>query len=138
MINNHANDAHTSVASGKIQESSLGQNTHQVRMKIKQRHTTRRPKPVVQPHASASASAVVTMPATLPIADINLVGGVRLSKWRKAVGLSRTSVWRLTKSGRLPVGHRQKLFLSGKFHASDPWRHRVVRREGKQMVNVNV
>lgn len=70
-------------------------------MKIKQRHTTRRQRPVVQPHASASVS-----PATLTMDEISLVGGCRLSKWRKAVGLSRTSVWRLTKSGRLPVVKR--------------------------------
>jgi hypothetical protein len=70
-------------------------------MKPRKKHATVRRRPVVQPHASASVS-----PATLPVADINLVGGVRLSKWRKAVGLSRTSVWRLTKSGRLPVVKR--------------------------------
>lgn len=45
--------------------------------------------------------------------NISLVGGIRLSKWRRQVGLSRTTVWRWRKSGRLPVVMRYNVaFLS--------------------------
>jgi hypothetical protein len=42
-------------------------------------------------------------PPTSFQSDISLVGGIRLSKWRRQVGLSRTTIWRWRKSGRLPV-----------------------------------
>ena len=35
----------------------------------------------------------------LPVSD--LAGGMRLAKWAKQVGLSRSTVWRLQKAGKL-------------------------------------
>lgn len=35
--------------------------------------------------------------------DCQLAGGMKLSKWRELVGISRTVAWRLRKSGRLAV-----------------------------------
>jgi hypothetical protein len=41
------------------------------------------------------------------------VGGVRLSKWAQAVGISRTTVWRLRKAGKLSVVvHKGLLFVT--------------------------
>ena len=34
---------------------------------------------------------------------MELAGGAKLSTWRKIVGLSRTTVWRYRKEGKLPV-----------------------------------
>ncbi len=33
----------------------------------------------------------------------DLVGAIKLDKWRKEVGLSRSTVWRLRRDGRLKV-----------------------------------
>jgi hypothetical protein len=37
----------------------------------------------------------------VPVMD--LAGGMRLEKWRKIVGISRTVAWRLRKTGKLAV-----------------------------------
>ena len=34
--------------------------------------------------------------------EIQLAGGMKLDVWRKAVGMSRTTAWRLRKEGKLP------------------------------------
>jgi len=35
--------------------------------------------------------------------EIQLAGGMRLNRWAKIVGISRTSIWRLRRAGKLPV-----------------------------------
>jgi hypothetical protein len=37
------------------------------------------------------------------LTEIQLAGRMKLSKWRRIVGISRTAAWRLRKSGKLPV-----------------------------------
>ena len=34
--------------------------------------------------------------------EIELAGGMKLERWRKIVGISRTAAWRLRKTGKLP------------------------------------
>ena len=34
---------------------------------------------------------------------LQLAGGMRLSKWRQIVGISRTTAWRMRKEGKLKV-----------------------------------
>jgi hypothetical protein len=48
-----------------------------------------------------SQPALGVTPTSLP--EIQLAGGMKLEKWRKIVGISRTTAWRLRKTGRLPV-----------------------------------
>jgi hypothetical protein len=38
---------------------------------------------------------------TSPLPTPELTGGMRLELWRRAVGISRTTAWRLRKAGRL-------------------------------------
>ena len=52
--------------------------------------------------ASIPSSTVNPMQSEL-FAQMELAGGMRMSKWCKIVGISRTSAWRLRKSGRPPV-----------------------------------
>jgi hypothetical protein len=35
--------------------------------------------------------------------DLQLAGGMRLSKWTKTVGISKMTAWRWRKEGKLPV-----------------------------------
>jgi hypothetical protein len=49
------------------------------------------------PRPDLIANALKTLP------EIQLTGGMKLEKWRKAVGISRTAAWRLRKTGKLPV-----------------------------------
>lgn len=44
-----------------------------------------------------------------------LAGGMRLARWRKVVGISRTTAWRWVKTGKLPVVYRYGIpFLTAK------------------------
>jgi hypothetical protein len=42
-------------------------------------------------------------PPAPSLPEIQLAGGMRLSKWLNLVGISRTTAWRLRKQGKLPV-----------------------------------
>ena len=35
--------------------------------------------------------------------EMQLAGGMKLEKWRKMVGISRTAAWRMRKEGKLPI-----------------------------------
>jgi predicted DNA-binding transcriptional regulator AlpA len=59
-----------------------------------------------QPPQTAKHMTNSTISAAPTETNINLAGGIRLSKWRRQVGLSRTTVWRWRKEGRLPVVER--------------------------------
>jgi hypothetical protein len=44
-----------------------------------------------------------SIPPAPSLPEIQLAGGMRLSKWLDLVGISRTTGWRLRKQGKLPV-----------------------------------
>jgi hypothetical protein len=52
---------------------------------------------------SEAATAADTTLGCANQPEFELAGGMRLSKWCAAVGISRTKCWRLRKAGKLPV-----------------------------------
>jgi hypothetical protein len=55
-----------------------------------------------EPHDSIENTPSTSFTA-VNLANIQLAGGMKLSKWREIVGMSSTTAWRLRRAGKLPV-----------------------------------
>ena len=54
-------------------------------------------------HTNNSISRTSSTPQVPGLPEMALAGGMKLEKWRRAVGISRTAAWRLRKTGKLQV-----------------------------------